>query len=205
MKNNTNRRKSSLTIGELLMFLAGGMFCLILITTAMMGGLLARYTTENQGTDSARVAKWDVGAMLSPAPAEGKTRSQVDVVCQKKADSTDMENQGIFELTLTSKSEVAVQSKIVVTLTDALPKGVTMVLRNPENEEMVPEESADRKTLTYENAGTFPAGSYTAVYELEFTVDWLDIDFAVADIDGDPEVETINLDFNVDVSMTQID
>ena len=41
-----------------MLFLAGILFCLVLISTAMMGGLFARYTTTGTGSDSARVAKF---------------------------------------------------------------------------------------------------------------------------------------------------
>ena len=57
MKKDKNR-KSSMTFGEKMIFFAGILFCLVLITTAMMGGLFARYTTTGSGSDSARVAKW---------------------------------------------------------------------------------------------------------------------------------------------------
>lgn len=55
---STNRRRASLNFGEKMMFFAGILFCLVLITTAMMGGLFARYTTTGTGSDSARVAKF---------------------------------------------------------------------------------------------------------------------------------------------------
>ena len=42
--------------GEGMMWIAGVLFCLVLITTAMMGGLFARYITSGTGSDSARVA-----------------------------------------------------------------------------------------------------------------------------------------------------
>lgn len=53
-----SKGKSSLTLGERLIFLAGIFFCLILITTALMGGLFARYTTTRIGGDNARVAQF---------------------------------------------------------------------------------------------------------------------------------------------------
>lgn len=58
MADSYRKRRSSLTMGERLLFLAGILFCLILITTAMLGGLFARYTTSGSGSDSARVAKF---------------------------------------------------------------------------------------------------------------------------------------------------
>lgn len=202
---STQKRRSSLTAGEFLMFLAGGMFCLILITTAMMGSLLARYTTGNEGTDSARVAKWDVGAMLSPAPAEGETRSQVDVVYVDKVDKSKVTDSGVFTLTFTSDSEVAVQYDIKVNFGSELPKGITAVLKKPDGTERAPDEPMEPQVLSYTKVGSFPAGGGTAVYELEFTVDWLVIDFAADNKDGKPEEETIDLDFDVNVTMYQID
>ena len=44
--------------GEGMMWLAGVLFCLVLITTSMMGGLFARYITSATGSDSARVASF---------------------------------------------------------------------------------------------------------------------------------------------------
>ena len=55
MSNQSHKRKSSMGFGEGMMWLAGVLFCLVLITTAMMGGLFARYTTSDSGSDSARV------------------------------------------------------------------------------------------------------------------------------------------------------
>ena len=55
MSNQSHKRKSSMGFGEGMMWLAGVLFCLVLITTAMMGGLFARYVTSATGSDSARV------------------------------------------------------------------------------------------------------------------------------------------------------
>ena len=56
--NQNQKRRSSLTVSELLLFLAGILFCLVLITSAMMSGLFARYRTSDTGSDSARVAQF---------------------------------------------------------------------------------------------------------------------------------------------------
>lgn len=53
-----NKRRPALTLGEKLLFAAGILFCLVLISTSMMGGLFARYVTTGTGQDSARVAKF---------------------------------------------------------------------------------------------------------------------------------------------------
>lgn len=58
MADSNRKRRSSLTPGERLLFLAGILFCLVLITTALLGGLFARYTISDTGSDDARVAKF---------------------------------------------------------------------------------------------------------------------------------------------------
>lgn len=58
MSNESHKRKSSMGFGERMMWTAGVLFCLVLITTSMMGGLFARYTATESGSDSARVAKF---------------------------------------------------------------------------------------------------------------------------------------------------
>ena len=55
MSKESRKRKSSMGFGEGMMWIAGVLFCLVLITTAMMGGLFARYITSDTGSDSARV------------------------------------------------------------------------------------------------------------------------------------------------------
>ncbi len=55
MAKESRKRKSSMGFGEGMMWLAGVLFCLVLITTSMMGGLFARYITSGSGSDSARV------------------------------------------------------------------------------------------------------------------------------------------------------
>ena len=56
--NSKKNRRSSMTFGEKMIFFAGILFCLVLISTAMMGGLFARYVSTGTGSDDARVAKW---------------------------------------------------------------------------------------------------------------------------------------------------
>ena len=57
MEQKTDNRKPSM-IGSTMLFVAGILFCLVLISTAMLGGLFARYTAGSSGSDSARVVKF---------------------------------------------------------------------------------------------------------------------------------------------------
>lgn len=86
--NRKNKRPS----GNIMMRLAAVLFCLVMISTHLMGGLYARYVTKGTGSDSARVAKFDVEgsgsgeiALQAESTAEGKytinvtNNSEVDV------------------------------------------------------------------------------------------------------------------------------
>lgn len=65
-----------------------------MISVHMTSGLYARYTTSASGTDSARVAKFDVDSAVS------------------------RNDDGTYTLTVTNKSEVAVEYSIVVEMND---------------------------------------------------------------------------------------
>lgn len=58
MAKDKRRGRSSLSFGEKMLFLAGILLCLVLITTALLGGLFARYVTTDTGDDTARVASF---------------------------------------------------------------------------------------------------------------------------------------------------
>lgn len=199
----TKKRRSSLTAGEFLMFLAGGMFCLILITTAMMGSLLARYTTGNEGTDSARVAKF---AFLS-----GIDEDEIEIVY--KDNIVGHNSTEVFAITVTNNSEVATHCDLVITLED-YHKGVTAELyRGDELSDLTDANKltnvtpGENKILTYQKAGTFPANpGVSETFLLAFTVDWTVIDFNnEEDNDHDLTKESVDVDFDVDVTMYQID
>ena len=58
MNKKMNNRRFSMGSGEVVMWVAGVLFCLVLITRSMMGGLFARYTTSGSGYDHARVIRF---------------------------------------------------------------------------------------------------------------------------------------------------
>lgn len=58
MADSKSKRRSSFTLGEKLTFLAGILFCLVLISTALLGSLFGRYVTTGAGSDSARVVQF---------------------------------------------------------------------------------------------------------------------------------------------------
>ena len=182
-KYNQNK---GITPANIMLRLAGLLFCLVLITTSMMSGLYARYTAEGKGEDSARVAKWSVGATGN------------DVQTMVEPTKTD----GQYSIAVTSNSEVAAKYDITVTLGEALPDCITVTLADEkgENKQEVTTTSDDRKSLTFDNAGTFAPGNGERTHILTFTMDW-----SKFTVDAKGLSETYELSFTVDVTITQVD
>lgn len=189
--NTTKNRRSPMTPGERLMFLAGILFCLVLITTSMMGGLFARYTTTGTGSDSARVAKFAVGGQMNT--------DQINVVYSLKEDGNNP-SEGTYVIKVTSDSEVAVSYDINVTFEKALPNGISLALYQGTENKML-----EKKTDTlYKYMGSFAPGvGNQAEYELRFLADWTEIHFNTEGIEGNEA--TLKVPFDVNVTITQID
>lgn len=88
---------------------------LVAVSIFLAGALAARYLTSGSGSDSARVAKWDVDATVSaPAdtakviPADGSTQT------------------GHYTVVFTNNSEVAARATLEIT---GLPTGMTAYVR----------------------------------------------------------------------------
>lgn len=89
---------------------AGVLLCLTLFSLHLTSGLYAKYISTATGSDSARVAKFEV--------VSAKHNDDPVVI---KSDGTNTNNP--YRFTITNNSEVAVQYKL--SLKDALPGGVT--------------------------------------------------------------------------------
>ena len=74
------KRRSSFTPGEILMFLAGLLFCLVLITTALLGGLFARYVISSTDGDQARVAKFGDLTLVETGDFVGENQQKTGIV-----------------------------------------------------------------------------------------------------------------------------
>lgn len=189
-----NSRRPSLTLGERLIFLAGILLCLILITTAAMGGLFARYVATETGHDTARVAVFDVNAEWLPEINPISRKHEVEVVCTQ-----DEEESGCFELTVTNRSEVAVAYKLVITFASEIPDGVTVAL---DGETVRLSEGS--LVWTKEVEETLPPNAQEpATHELSFCMTWSDSD--LVNDENKEEEKTAVLDFEVDVTVSQVD
>ena len=145
------------------------LFILTLISMHMTSGLFARYTATSTGTDSARVAKFDVRGSLD--------RSDITVNCKETGKS------GVYTITVNNQSEVTVKYIIYVKLDEAVV-GTDMWVKMDGNEGVVTQnmQLAPGGQRTHElelgvyNWGTVtgkaPAqGVETYDWELGFTVE----------------------------------
>ena len=101
------------------LLLAGILFCLALISVNLTSNLYAKYSTSAAGSDSARVAKFDVRATVDG--------SQPATIALTAGDSAPT---GTYTFTIKNNSEVVIKNSVIVkkvpdhvqvTLNDAAP------------------------------------------------------------------------------------
>lgn len=162
------------------MCLAFILLCLTLMSIHLTSGLYARYTTTSTGSDSARVAKFDVGCTVQPV-----------------MDENNETVEGRFTLTVTNNSEVAVKYSIEV----ELPASLSVAVGDSEAK-----NAADGKpsvTFTDANWILAPNAETPAEHALQFAVvDW--VGFTDPN-EGPDATEQVKLDFKVNVHAEQID
>ena len=113
-----------------MMRLASVLLVCVLLTTSVISGTFAKYTSEGSVTDTARVAKWDIkleGATITKDvtidlfatayknPAGTETTVQSDTTENVIAPGTE----GFFEIDLKNDSEVAAEYAISYTINNA--------------------------------------------------------------------------------------
>lgn len=87
------------------------LLCLVMVSTCLMGGLLAKYSATGQGDDEARVAKFDVYA-------EGVETENISCTAEKNSN-------GVYTVTVNNASEVAVRYTLAVSMSGDAADGVT--------------------------------------------------------------------------------
>ena len=66
MKTHGKRREEEMCMKKnKMMRTASGLLVATLLTTSMISGTFAKYTTQDEASDSARVAKWGVTALAT--------------------------------------------------------------------------------------------------------------------------------------------
>lgn len=133
-----------------------GLFLLaaVLISSYMVSGLYARYTTTSTGSDSARVARFDVSNSIDSIEADIKLNF---------FDSAALSDQ--FKFTVESKSEVSLIYDVVVTLPDGSYEWLDVTLDGKDV------HSITNNVFTFENVSGFDvATNQSKVHELEFSI-----------------------------------
>ena len=129
------------------------LLCLVMISSSMTGGLFARYTTSVTGSDSARVAKFDVS--ITDLTSTNLSLNSFD---QDKLSANTT-------FTVTSNSEVTVKYSLVVTFPSALPAYLTLTLDGNSA------TTVSGNTYTFTNVGSFAPGTgNSATHKMTFAV-----------------------------------
>ena len=164
------------------------LFVLTLISMHLTSGLFARYTVTATGSDSARVAKFDV---------------QGDAVLRDVIlDCRNGSSTGEYIITVTNNSEVAIRYSFTLDFTEQLP-GTAVLVKMGENQGSA---TNDNKTLTFSNVGTLGPNAGPQQHTLEFIINnWSHV--TSRENGGVQGEQTANwkLDFTVSVTAEQID
>lgn len=129
--------------GSMMMRVAGALLCLVMLSTHLMGGLYARYTSGGWAEDEARVAKFEVEVT---GASDNLDPNKIEAFYTKSG-----EGNNTYTITVANNSEVDVRYTLSATLDQEIP-GVTPVFSNA--------------------TGTLEAGNSSAEETLMFTVDW---------------------------------
>ena len=170
--------KCRTAFGGIIFKVTSTLLMLVLVTAYLLSGLLAKYTAANASGQSARVARFSVGAEAD-----------------KEAFTVTEEQSGEYRLLLTNDSETAVSYTVTLTLGRPLPSWASVTMDGA-----APVVVSDGgKTLTFANAGSLAAGSEkTAV--IRFSADWHNYISEAAD-----GSYSTNIGFEASVTFVQID
>lgn len=153
-KNSSNRAPSFSVIHVALLIL-----CAVMITTHLTGGLNARYVSSAEGSDSARVAKFDVSVTKDSEVPFG---IELEFLNPEK-------HQDQIVFFVSSNSEVAVKYDIIVVLPETIAGWVNKGMITVQLGENGP-KSVNNGTLTFAG-GTIDTGKGDLIkHTLTFTV-----------------------------------
>lgn len=110
------------------------LLCLVMVSTCLMGGLLAKYSATGQGDDEARVAKFEVHV-------KGVTTENIYCTAEKYSD-------GVYTIAVKNSSEVAVRYTLAVTMSGDAADGVTASF-DADAGTLAPNTSSSDHTLTF--------------------------------------------------------
>ncbi len=137
------------------------MLVLVLFSTHMTGGLYARFISRAEGSDDARVAKFDVAYQ------------QVDAVPMKiELDFFDPgKRQDSIQFVVVSTSEVAVKYDVILVLPGKMTQWVKDDLMTIKLGDSLPKDiNTDTKTITFDGGAFGATGTREDEHTLTFTI-----------------------------------
>lgn len=181
-----------------MMRLASVLFMLVLVSTCMLAGLLAKYTVTSSSQDEARVAAFSVSA----ANVLADSNSEMDLGAIKPL--------AVYALDIGNQSEVAVSYDIVLNLSENLPEGIDVHIADNKDGSSLVNVTAevDQKLLgvlgekyKFKDVGQMAPNSKTVKY-LIFVPNENNTVYNYLGTEAEYE-ETV--DYTIDITFTQID
>ena len=162
--------------GNMALWLAAVLFCLVVLTTYLSAGLFARYVTRDEGGDDARVAKFDVSCAQV-----GETPFSIELDFLDPAKS-----RADISFSVVSAGEVALAYDIVAHLPETMALWVKdgLITVQLDNEKAPVAADFAAGTLTFEGK-TFAAGEAGANHTLTFTVSQTDMPDSEENVTGE--------------------
>ena len=178
------KTKSRLTSGQTMIFIAGALFCLMLISVSLLSGLYAKFLSTGNGDDTARVAKFDVATTVHNVDA--KFINMVPTVNE-------------YTISVTNNSEVAVRCDLVLVFDTPVQNFLGVKVVVGENE-FSPELTNDY-TLTFRGISALAPNGDSASCSLVFAV----TDWNAVTSEATGENVEFNFEFDGTLYCTQID
>ena len=145
------------------------LFCLVLFSTYLTGGLYARYTTSASGSDSARVARFEITGVDSWTN-QGEIDLDLNFFDPNKTSAS-------LNFTISSASEVAVKYDVVITmptLSNNSDYQEWLKIELKKGEDILETLTADDEStvvFTFDDVGEFaPDQSGAHAYTLVFSI-----------------------------------
>ncbi len=149
--------------------------CLTIISAYLLSNVYAKFSTSASGSDSARVAKFDVAltaVSIGSANMNGLTGEEKQ---------TDIQN---YDFSVTNNSEVSVAYDITVTFSKPLPEGVVPTVKLKDKANVPAKTVTDQKEFAFEADNfVFSSGKHTNEHTLTITVNYYDEDNNLRNVD----------------------
>ncbi len=138
-----------------IMRIAATIGCLTIISAYLLSGVYAKFSTSASGSDSARVAKFEVTAY--------------DFEGQEDASLSVDNKTATYSFKVSSNSEVSIKYDVILEFPSNVPEGVEITIDGKS-------ASVNGSVCTISDVGTFEAGKYENSHTMQIAVSLFDED-----------------------------